>query len=220
MKFTLITLAVAIASVSAALPNCAKEVVAQEGDTCQSLASQVQGVSAHDILKRNGLEVSDCSALVAGQSYCAQPSIRKRSWFYKTKGLSGQKLELAKKKIASAKANKSNKKASKKASKKSTKKSAKKTSKKPATNTKKTQSKPGDDWSSTPANAPSNAVRHIVSTCTKYSTVTKNDSWCGDFSKRNGISIANLYKWNAGLHGPGKHECDNLDDGNAYCVQA
>ncbi|KAI8636054.1 hypothetical protein BD408DRAFT_448729 [Parasitella parasitica] len=217
MKFTLVTLAVAIASVSAALPDCAKESVAKAGDTCKSLASQEQNVSAQNILKWNALEVSDCSALTSGQSYCVQPNnrYRKRSWFYKTKGLSGQKLELAKKKIVSAKAKKS----SKKTSKKSTKKTPKKTTKKPTT-TKKSQSKPGDDWSSTPANAPSNAVRHIVSTCTKYSTVTKNDSWCGDFSKRNGINIASLYSWNAGLHGPGKHECDNLDDGRAYCVQA
>ncbi|GAN04977.1 hypothetical protein MAM1_0078d04445 [Mucor ambiguus] len=233
MKFTLATLAVAAATVSAAVPNCVQKYTAKEGDNCRSVAGEHK-VSLQQLYRWNFITndspAGDCSAFQAGETYCVKVDnrLRKRNWFYKTQGLTGQKLDLAKQKIAAAKAKKSTKKTTKKTSKKTTKKSTKKTTKKstkktttkkPST-TKKTQSKPGDDWSSTPANAPSNAVRHIISTCTKYSTVTSKDSWCGDFSKRNGISMTQLYSWNAGLHGPGKHECDNLDDGKAYCVKA
>lgn len=154
--------------------------------------------------------------MVPGEKYCVKRNIRhnKRNWFYKTKGLTGSKLALAKKKIASANAAK--KTTTKKATttKKTTTKKATTTTKKASTSV--TQSKPGDDWSSTPANAPSNAVRHIISNCTKYATVDSSDSWCGPFAEKYGITEAQLYDWNAGLH----KTCDNLDDGKAYCVAA
>ncbi|CAO3690178.1 hypothetical protein G6F70_001570 [Rhizopus microsporus] len=216
MKFTLIATAVALATAVSALPNCHKEYVAKKGDTVASVAKQ-HGVSIQSLYRWNAGNIDNSHELTENAVYCVNSALGKRSWFYKTEGLSGQKLALAKKKAAAAKKHTKKVKKTTKKVKKTTKK-AKKTTKKAGSNGKVIQSRPGDDWSSTPKNAPSNAVRHIISTCNKYSTVTSKDSWCGDFAKRNGISTSDLYKWNAGLHGPGKHECDNLDDGRAYCV--
>ncbi|OBZ89774.1 hypothetical protein A0J61_02176 [Choanephora cucurbitarum] len=207
MKFTVA--AATLALVSAVSAKCLNEYTVKATDDCESL-SIVLGVE-------NGK--FNCTQQPGDVICLDKPAVEKRDWFYKTKGLRGKKLALAKKKIASAK---KHKKTTKKAAKKTTKKVAKKTTKKASTGKsssgKASQSRPGDNWSSTPANAPSNAVRHIISTCTKYATVKSSDSWCEPFAQRNGITAAQLYSWNAGLHSSGKHVCDNLDDGRAYCV--
>jgi hypothetical protein len=166
----------------------------------------------------NILNGVDCSALTEGEKYCVQipTRVHKRNWFYKTENLTGAKLALAKKKIAAAKKAGASV-ATKKAAATTTKKVAS-TSKAASTTANTKQSKPGDSWSSTPANAPANAVKHIIPTCTKYATVDSSYNACEDFSSKNGITQTELFSWNAGLHGFGKHECDNLDDGKAYCV--
>ncbi|KAG1049367.1 hypothetical protein G6F43_008305 [Rhizopus delemar] len=223
MKFAIAATALAFVSAASALStNCGEEYIAKEGDTCSSIAADKK-ISIQSLYRLNvdNLNIGDCTALEAGKPYCVKAgSLGKRTWFYKTQGLTGKKLALAKKKAASFKkhSKKSSKKTTKKTTKKSSKKTTKKTTTKKSSSSKVTQSRPGDDWSSTPASAPSNAVRHIISTCNKYSTVTSSDSWCGDFAKRNGISTTQLYNWNAGLHRSGSHVCDNLDDGRAYCV--
>lgn len=198
-------------------------LIAKDGDNCRSVAIEYKA-TVRDIYRWNfvGDNYSgDCTSFTAGEKYCVKVNnnLRKRNWFYKTQGMTGTKLALAKKKIASAKSK------SAAAAAKTTKKAAT-TTKKATSTTKKattttsassataTQSKPGDDWSSTPANAPSNAVRHIISTCTKYATVTSSDSWCGPFAEKYGITEDQLYAYNAFLH----KTCDNLDDGKAYCV--
>ncbi|KAG1053222.1 hypothetical protein G6F43_004692 [Rhizopus delemar] len=214
MKFTIAATALTLATAVSAFSPCVKEVVAKADDTCNSIASS-HGIPTADFLALNA-DVA-CDKLVAGEAYCVQalPKHDKRDSY------TGHKIALAKKK-ASKKGKKTTKKGKKttKKAKKTTKKGKKTTKKttKSSSNSKASQSRPGDNWSSTPKNAPSNAVRHIISTCNKYSTVKSSDSWCGDFSKRNGITTTQLYDWNAGLHRSGSHECDNLDDGRAYCV--
>ncbi|KAI8385777.1 hypothetical protein BD560DRAFT_384313 [Blakeslea trispora] len=203
MKFTVAAAAIALASVVSA--KCQNEYIVKKGDTCDSIGEAINAVpGGFNCILEEGYTICVDETVQKDQK------VEKREWFYKTKGLRGKKLALAKKKIASAKKQK-------KTTKKTTKKAAKKTTKK-ASSGKVSQSHPGDDWSSTPANAPSNAVRHIISTCNKYATVKASDSWCEPFAKKNGITSAQLFAWNAGLHSSGKHLCDNLDDGKAYCV--
>ncbi|KAI8882379.1 hypothetical protein K501DRAFT_323993 [Backusella circina FSU 941] len=233
MKFSVIASVLAVATAASAAtvaptaPCGGQEVVAKVNDTCESIA-KAANINLVEFVKLNALEGVDCSALTEGQKYCVKTPTRvhKRNWFYKTEGLTGAKLALAKKKIASAKKVATTKKAT------TTTKKAVTTTKKAVTTTKKAttttkaatsstsgqQSKPGDDWSSTPANAPSNAVRHITPSCTKYATVDSSYNACEDFASKNGITQTQLFSWNAGLHGFGSHECDNLDDGKAYCV--
>ncbi|KAI9258466.1 hypothetical protein BY458DRAFT_557934 [Sporodiniella umbellata] len=204
MKFAVAAAALTLASAVSAV--CLQEYTAKANDTCQSVA-QAHGVDVEVLSKLNSELSAVCNKLVAGKSYCIASGLSKRA--------KKSKKPVHKKKVTK----KAKKSSHKKPAKKHTKKPAAKkpAAKKPAAKTG-GQSHPGDTWSSTPKNAPKNAVRHITPNCKKYSTVTKKDSWCGDFAKRNGISTNNLYKWNAGLHSSGKHVCDNLDDGKAYCV--
>ncbi|KAI9263371.1 hypothetical protein BDA99DRAFT_510066 [Phascolomyces articulosus] len=54
--------------------------------------------------------------------------------------------------------------------------------------------------------------------CTWYYVITAADSGCADVASKNGITANDLYNLNRNLHREGVHECDNLDDGKAYCV--
>ncbi|KAI9011872.1 hypothetical protein CLU79DRAFT_839304 [Phycomyces nitens] len=58
---------------------------------------------------------------------------------------------------------------------------------------------------------------HTDPNCKKYYTVLANDG-CESVAKKNGITQAQLFKYNTGLHHVGEHLCDNLDTGRAYCV--
>ncbi|KAI9012534.1 hypothetical protein CLU79DRAFT_770333 [Phycomyces nitens] len=99
------------------------------------------------------------------------------------------------------------KKTTKKTTKKSTKTTTKKTTKK-ATTTKKAPATSTNGLHLAPHTAPN---------CKKYYVVVDGDG-CDTAAKKNGITEAQLYKWNTGLHHAGDHLCDNLDTGRAYCV--
>ncbi|KAG0170559.1 hypothetical protein DFQ28_001955 [Apophysomyces sp. BC1034] len=51
--------------------------------------------------------------------------------------------------------------------------------------------------------------------CSKHHNVESSDT-CASLAKRFKISLDDFYKWNPQVH----HNCDNLDDGKDYCVQA
>ncbi|KAG1473361.1 hypothetical protein G6F56_000997 [Rhizopus delemar] len=204
MKFALAATALTIVSAVSAV--CVDQYVAKVGDTCKSVAEK-HDIAPEVFTKLNSELDVVCDKLEAGKTYCIASVLDKRAAKKSKKTTKHKKVTKHKKTTKHKKNTKKAKKVTKK-----------KTTTKKASSSKVSQSRPGDNWSSTPKSAPSNAVRHIISTCTKYSTVKSSDSWCGDFAKRNSISTTQLYNWNAGLHRSGKHVCDNLDDGKAYCV--
>ncbi|KAI7848202.1 hypothetical protein BDC45DRAFT_541218 [Circinella umbellata] len=61
-------------------------------------------------------------------------------------------------------------------------------------------------------------VNKAAADCTWYYVITAADSGCVDVAEKNGITAQQLYSYNKNLHSKGVHECDNLDDGKAYCV--
>ncbi|KAL0085143.1 secreted LysM domain-containing protein [Phycomyces blakesleeanus] len=88
------------------------------------------------------------------------------------------------------------------------------------TTTKKTTTKKSTTTKASPATSTNglHLAPHTDPNCKKYYVVVDGDG-CDTAAKKNGITEAQLYKWNTGLHHAGDHLCDNLDTGRAYCVK-
>ena len=78
--------------------------------------------------------------------------------------------------------------------------------------------KPPTSTSSSPAVPSPTQANNIISSCNKYAKALDTNDNCADFAKRNGITTANLYSWNAVLGSNGQNCQTQFWAKYYYCV--